>query len=163
MTETMQKTTLDALRTCRLQIAANEIAEPLVNDDPKLHATFEPGDVSHQGDLIIICIHSLPKSAKTRENRQLADGSTQGSRHMLERGDVYDCDQPAVAKAIKKSTGIVVEPQYIGPVFVSPDVPTENDLTHPEHGNQGFPARVVCAVVYQRNLDAEEREKRVVD
>ena len=38
-----------------------------------------------------------------------------------------------------------------------------NDLTHPEHGNQGFSAGAVCAVVYQRNLDAEEREARVLD
>jgi uncharacterized protein (UPF0335 family) len=36
-------------------------------------------------------------------------------------------------------------------------------LTHPEHGNHGFPAKTVCAVVYQRNLDAEEREARVRD
>ena len=36
-------------------------------------------------------------------------------------------------------------------------------LIHPEHGNHGFPARAVCAVVYQRNLDAEERAQRVAD
>ncbi len=140
-----------------------EVAERIVNDDPKLHATFEPGDVSHQGDLIIVCIHALPPSAKIRTNRQLADGSTQGSRHVLERGDVYDCQAGEVAAAIQKANGTVVEAQYIGPVFVSPESPTENDLTHPEHGNQGFPAGTVCAVVYQRNLDAEEREQRVAD
>jgi hypothetical protein len=137
--------------------------EVIVNDDPKLHSTFEPGDVAHQGDLIVVGIHELPKSAKDRANRQLADGSTQGSRHILERGDVYDCDPSEVVQAIKKSNGATVEAKYIGPVFVSPDSPTADDLTHPEHGNQGFPARTVCAVVYQRNLDAEQRAQRVAD
>lgn len=140
-----------------------EVAERIVNDDPKLHATFEPGDVAHQGDLIIVCIHELPKSAKPRANRQLAEGSTQGSRHVLERGDVYDCDPIEVARAIKIANKATVETQYIGPVFVSPAAPTEDDLTHPEHGNQGFSPRAVCAVVYQRNLDAEERAARVAD
>lgn len=137
--------------------------ERIVNDAPKLHGTFEPGDVAHQGDLIIVCIAKLPKSARPRKNRQLAEGQTQGSRHVLERGEVYDADAKEVAKAIKKATGAEVGEQYIGPVFVSPTDPTENDLTHPEHGNQGYAAKAVCAVVYQRSLDAEQREARVLD
>lgn len=140
-----------------------EPAERIVNDAPRLHPTFEPGDVSHQGDLILVCIHALPASAKLRANRQLAEENTQGSRHVLERGDVYECNQQQVAAAIQKANGAVIEAEYIGPVFVSPALPTENDLTHPEHGNQGFPAGTVCAVVYQRNLDAEERAQRVRD
>ena|ERR1051325_10193069 len=151
-------TTVSAPRT-----NVSEPQERIVNDDAKLHPTFEPGDVAHQGDLIIVCIHSLPKSARKRKNRQLAEGATQGSRHILQRGAVFDCDQDQVIDAIKKATGVTVERAYIGPVFVSPEKPTEDDLTHPEHGNQGFPAKAVCAVVYQRNLDAEQRAQRVVD
>lgn len=141
-------------------VAANE---RIVNDDSKFLATFGVGDVSHQGDLIIVGIAKLPVDAKVRKSRQLADGTTQGSRHVLERGEVYDCDAGKVAVAIKLATGCVVDEKCIGPVFVSPDNPTSDDLTHPEHGNQGFPAGQVCAVVYQRNLDAEEREQRVRD
>lgn len=137
--------------------------ERIANDDPKLHATFEPGDVSHQGDLIIVCIGTLPASAKPRKSRQLAEGNTQGSRHVLERGDVYDADAGEVSTLIQAATGQDVGVEYIGPVFVSPFDPTADDLTHPEHGNQGFPARAVCAVVFQRNLDAEEREQRTQD
>jgi hypothetical protein len=140
-----------------------EPAERIVNDAPRLHHTFEPGDVSHQGDLIFVCIHTLPASAKPRSNRQLAEGNTQGSRHVLERGEVYDCKPKEIADAIRKTNGAVIEAEYIGPVFMSPEAPTENDLTHPEHGNQGFPAGTVCAVVYQRNLDAEERAQTVRD
>lgn len=138
-------------------------SERIVNDDSKFLASFGVGDVSHQGDLIIVGIEKLPVGAKVRKSRQLADGTTQGSRHVLERGEVYDCDAGEVAKAIKYATGCIVDAKYIGPVFVSPGNPTADDLTHPEHGNQGFPAGQVCAVVYQRNLDAEEREQRVRD
>jgi len=140
-----------------------EPTERIANDDPKLHATFEPGDVSHQGDLIIVCIGALPKSAKPRANRQLAEGNTQGSRHVLQRGAIYDAEAGEVGDQIHAATTCTVAPQYLGPVFVSPADPTANDLTHPEHGNQGFPAGAVCAVVYQRNLDAEEREHRTQD
>lgn len=137
--------------------------ETLVNDAPKLHSTFEIGDVAHQGDLIIVRIAALPQSAKPRLNRQLADGTTQGSRHILERGEVFDADREEIARLIKAATKAKVAPEYIGPVFVSPHEPTARDLNHPEHGPQGFPAGSVCAVVYQRNLDAEEREQRTRD
>lgn len=137
--------------------------EPIINDAPNFLEAFTTGDVSHQGDILIVGIASLPKSAKPRANRQLADGNTQGSRHILERGDVYDCESGEVVSAIKSATGVTVEAEYVGPVFVSPASPTENDLTHPEHGNQGFPAGQVCAVVFQRNLDAEQRARRARD
>lgn len=147
----------------KTKTAAKTLPESIVNDAPKLHPSFEVGDVAHQGDLIIVAIAALPKSAKPRANRQLAEGNTQGSRHILKRGEVYDCAAAEVAKAIKSATGCTVAEQYIGPVFVSPKRPTKNDLTHPEHGNQGFPAGAVCAVVYQRNLDQEQREQRTRD
>lgn len=137
--------------------------ERIANDAPKLLETFEVGDVSHQGDLIIVGIANLPASAKERKNRQLADGDTQGSRHILERGAVYEADRMELARLIKVATGCDVGSQYVGVVFVSGPNPTENDLTHPEHGNQGFPAGRICAVVYQRNMDAEEREVRTRD
>lgn len=137
--------------------------ERIANDAPKFNAAFGVGDASHQGDLIIVGIASLPKSAKPRKNRQLADGDTQGSRHIVERGQVFDADAREVGEMIKQATKQTVAEQYIGPVFVSPDEPTANDVTHPEHGNQGFPAGTVCAVVVQRNLDAEEREVKTRD
>ena len=137
--------------------------ERIVNDASKLHHSFEVGDVAHQGDLIIVRIASLPKSAKPRANRQLAEGTTQGSRHIMTRGEVYDADRDEIATMIAAATGVQVDSRYVGPVFVPPSDPTADDLAHPEHGNQGFPAGSVCAVVYQRNLDAEEQETRVQD
>lgn len=137
--------------------------ERIVNNEPKMLELFEPGSVAHQGDLIIVSIHKLPKSAKTRKNRQLAEGNTQGSRHVLDRGGVYDSDANEVAELILAATGCRIDARYIGPVFVSPESPTEHDLSHPEHGHLGFEAGAVCATVYQRSLDADEREQRVRD
>ena len=137
--------------------------EVIVNDEAKLHATFEPGDVAHQGDLMIVAIGTLPASARPRANRQLTEGNTQGSRHILERGDVYDADKDEVASLLKKATGCDVPLELIGPVFVSSEAPTADDLSHPEHGSQGFPIGTICAVVYQRNLDAEQRAVRSQD
>jgi hypothetical protein len=137
--------------------------EGIVNNAPKLHANFQLGDVSHQGDLIIVRIAELPTSAKPRMSRQLADGDTQGSRHVMTRGRVFDADRNEVAKMIHNATKVKVDPQFVGPVFVSPKKPKATDLDHPEHGQQGFPAGAVCAVVFQRNLDAEERVQRVRD
>ena len=138
--------------------------EPVFNDAAKYNATFCAWDVTHQGDLIFVGLHSLPTRRKPHPTQQLADGDTQGSRHILRDGiAVYDCDTAQTMAAIKKATGTDVGSQYIGPVFVSPENPTEDDVAHPEHGNQGFPAGCVVAVVYQRNLDAEEIEQRTRD
>lgn len=134
--------------------------EPIINDAPKMLEAFDVGCVAHQGDLIIVGIKSLPKTRKSRPTQQLAEGNTQGSRHILRDGiKVYDCDREQVVAAIKAATGVEVQARYVGPVFVSPKSPTENDLSHPEHGNHGYPAGQVCAVVYQRNLDSEQREQ----
>ena len=143
---------------------ASAMAERIVNDESKLLESFDVGMVAYQGDVIIVGIKSLPKSANPRKDRQLADGNTPGSRHILERGKVYDADKEEVRTLIEAATGVAAPTaEYIGPVFVSPADPTVDDLSHPEHGNLGFPAGVVCAVIYQKNLDSEERARRSMD
>lgn len=141
----------------------NRKFESVINNESKLHPTFEVGDVSYQGDLIIIGIEKLPKSAKVRTNRQLVEGTTKGSRHVCINGNVFDCNKKEVQQLIQKATQIFIDEKYIGPVFVSPEKPTADDIDHPEHGNQGFPAHTICAIAYQRSLDAEQREQRTQD
>lgn len=123
------------------------------------HGTWSPGDTAHQGDLILVCLPGLPKSAKARTNRQMAEGETRGSKHVVAGGEVFDADANEVVNMIAKATGgaVKVEPRYAGPVFTGPAV-----LEHPEHQHQSFPESVTC-VVYQRSLDAEEREARSQD
>ena len=134
--------------------------ESIVNDATRefTDADFPIGSVAHQGDVILVRIAKLPTSAKVRKNRQLADGNTQGSRHVLVGGKCFDADRSEVQRAIAATCrNCTIGEQYIGPVFVG------GELTHPEHGNHVYQDDMVVACVYQRNLDAEERERRTVD
>ena len=143
---------------------AKQVSERIVNDQPRTFtdADFPVGSVSHQGDLILVRIEAMPKSAKPRMDRQLAVGSTQGSRHILDVGVPYDCDAAEVAAAIKAvCPKAEIGQQYIGPVFSTDK--GKADLLHPEHGNLHWRGCMVIAVVYQRSLDSEEREQRIQD
>ncbi len=136
--------------------------ERMINNEAKLLENFEVGDVSYQGDLILVRIAELPSFAKKSQKRQLASGNTPGSRHVLKRGQVYSCGdrmrQRMLAEIISQTTGCFMDSNFLGPIFVSPEVPTCDDLTHPEHGNQGFPAGAVIAVVFQRTWDKYVRQ-----
>lgn len=136
------------------ELSAN--AERIRNDELRVFgAEWMPGDSAAQGDLLLVCIHRLPKSAKPRDRRQLADGDTQGSHHMLEVGECFDADPADVVELIKEATSLVVGGLYLGPVFRGPAL-----LTHPEHGDQQWTSPCVNAVVYQRVWDAERAEAR---
>ena len=139
---------------------APPVTESIVNDQPRIFtdADWPVGSAAHQGDLILVRIAILPASAKPRHQRQLADGDTQGSRHILEAGHVFDCQAADVVKAINAVCPRAdIQDRYIGPVFR-----TSNDsavLAHPEHGDHHYAGEMTIAVVYQRNLDAEQREQ----
>ena len=99
---------------------------------------------------------------KSRSNRQLADGNTQGSRHTLRGGEVFDCDSREVSALVGDACrGVSVDEKYIGPVFRTLDGVA--DVVHPEHGDHYYRGDMIIATVFQRNLDAEEMERRVVD
>lgn len=144
------------------QTSINQILdhEPVVNNLTHYHKTWEAGDVAHQGDIIFVGL-KLPKNhklTKVRKNRQLAEGDSQGSRHVLEGGQIFDVDLTELVKLIKNQVGLDIQEKYIGPVFKTPA-----EVTHPEHGNHVWEDKCFIAVVYQRSLDIEEIEQRVRD
>ncbi len=147
-------------KPCSLETMAHH-AKKMKNDELKIHDTFSPGDVTAQGDLNIVCLPKMPSSAKRRKNLQLADGNTQGSRHVLTQGLAYECDKSELRNAIKIATGCDVAEMCLGPVFTGDHNPSY--VSHPEHGDQQFPADSICVVTYQRSLDAEERERLAAD
>ncbi len=154
------------MKTKSKTIKAAKAQEPerLVNDAQRVfvEADFPVGSAAHQGDLILVRVAALPDSARLRANRQLADGQTQGSRHMLEAGEAFDCDAAEVlALILAVCPRAKIGPQYVGPVFRT--VGGAADLLHPEHGDHLYRGDMTLAVVYQRNLDVEEREARVQD
>lgn len=134
--------------------------EAIVNDAPRTFADFPVGTVAHQGDLMFVRIATMP-AGKPRKNRQLAEGTTQGSRHVLKGGEAFDCDPGDVAKLIGQACrGVKVDARYIGPVFRTGEGAT---VEHPEHGDHVYCGDWAIATVFQRSLDAEEREARVQD
>ena len=138
------------------KVAAIPVGENLINDETKVFT--DAPRATRQGDLYFVQIPSLPTSAKLRANRHLADGTTQGSRHVCKTGDVYDASADELVVMLKRATKEVVEAKYIGPVFTGPAY-----IEHPEHGDHDFQCEGVFVVVTQRSLDADERAQRVLD
>lgn len=119
------------------------------------HDAAVAGDAAFQGDLVFVVLPSLPKSAKPRANRQLAEGDTKGSRHIVVGGEVFDADAGEVLRLLKRTD---IEPEYVGPVMRGPLT-----VEHPQHEHHRFPADCVVGVLYQRNVAADGRIERARD
>jgi hypothetical protein len=123
--------------------------EKIVTDKPqRFPEAASVGNYFRQGDLYISLLASVPDDAvKSKVDLQLADGNTQGSRHCLD-------SKAGVTMYRLASPGITD-----GPII---DLKHERVITHPEHGHCILPAGVY-SITYQRDLDAEDRERRVLD
>lgn len=126
-------------------------AEEIRNDETAAVGTVSPGDVVRQGDLYLVCVTGhLPGGKFPRtDRRQLAPGTTQGSRHVLQgEAEVLEVPGPEAAQAVRAVLPKAeLFPELMGPVFKTLG-PCE--LDHPEHGNRVLPAGEAFAVVYQR-------------
>jgi hypothetical protein len=125
-------------------------AESIKNDAPQTFPeAASPGDTFRQGDIYITLLDRVPDGAVKIMHplKQLAPGTTQGSRHCL--------DSMAGVKMFR----LAAPTQLDGPVIVTTKPRT---ITHPEHGDVALPAGCY-GIRYQRDLDAEERERRVQD
>jgi len=130
--------------------AIQDTAEEIRNDsEQRFPEAASPGDCWRQGDLYITLLADIPADTEKvkKPELQLVPGSTQGSRHCLDSLSGVTCYQ------------ITDSDQLAGPVL---NLTKERTLTHPEHGNVVLPPGVY-GIHYQRDLDAEERERRVLD
>lgn len=123
------------------------------NNKPERIGSPSFDDVVRQGDVYIMNIASLPLG-QTSENRQLAEGDTQGSRHIL-TGKVNIIDK--VTCVVKNLDGVAIHPTLVGPAFECVSDVTE---THPEHGHKILPAGTCWQVVFQQSLAEEVRRVR---
>lgn len=133
-------------------------AEKIRNDATERVSTMSIGDVVRQGDVYLVRIACLPKSAKPIKDRQLAPGSTQGSRHVLAGPcAIYTADAADLAALIKSAAKCEVPTALIGPCFAP-----QSDVTieHPEHAHRILPAECIGVVVYQRAFAEEVRRVR---
>ena len=107
------------------------------------------GDCFRQGDVYFMLLDKLPRGAKSVKNPslQLAPGSTQGSRHIL------DSAEGVKMFALPDAT------EFDGPIL---QLECEREITHPEHGHIVIPVGIY-AVAYQRTQDGLDRARRVQD
>lgn len=111
------------------------------------------GDVVRQGDLYLVCLES-PQGRREVAERQLAPGTTQGSRHVAEGDCVIRVDEVTVTVNDHENNSAMVPSQLIGPAI---ECRGEVEIAHPQHQNKILPAGTNWAVVYQRKLAEEIR------
>lgn len=136
------------------------VAEKIKNDETASVGTVSKGDVIRQGDIYLVAIGSLPSTARRITDRQLAPGTSQGSRHVLKgECEVYEADRQEVAVLIGGAMvpqKVEIHAELIGPVFRAVG---EVEVDHPEHGNRVLPAGEVFATYYQRQFAEEIRRQ----
>lgn len=95
-----------------------------------------------QGDINLWLLPELPSGViEAAPNRQLAPGTTRGSRHCIADKDMNHVKFYRLPNPNPLQGGIMVFDK-------------ETTIEHPEHGNQIWPAGIV-AVTYQRRHAAE--------
>lgn len=117
--------------------------------DVRRVATMKPGEYARQGDVYVTRLNELPELGKPYEGRQLAPGTSKGSRHVVALSvdaDLFDVVQPGPLD---------------GPII---DAKSRLLIEHPEHGHLDLPPGVY-AVTYQRDYARERADeiRRVAD
>ncbi|MCC6149451.1 MAG: hypothetical protein IT461_04300 [Planctomycetes bacterium] len=104
---------------------------------------IEVGEAIRQGDIYVRRLAELPaERGKKTELRQLAPGTTQGSRHCVEG----ECTVYAPAEEWDRLSGPTIEAHK------------SILITHPEHAHFALPAGVY-QVTYQRDFAQEEIDR----
>lgn len=129
--------------------------EKIKNDEHATVSTMSPGDVIRQGDLYIIALESPIPGGKP-SSHQLAPGTTQGSRHVVEGDcDVLSVDEKKALDSIQK----LVPATKGKTLFIGPMIEARGPvrITHPEHGDRTIPGDASYLVTYQRTWANEIR------
>lgn len=108
------------------------------------------GQFVRQGDLYIRRIKAPTTGWKETQNRQLAPGSTQGSRHTVSES-VRVLVSPTPMQRRSTERGLAFE----GPQLVSKDRFT---VSHPEHADISLPGGCY-EVLYQSDFQSQQRAK----
>jgi hypothetical protein len=147
--------TIDARRS--FMMVAQE-AEKIRNDELAF-VELDPGSVCVQGDIYLIALDT-PLPGKPYGSRQLAPGTTQGSRHIVEGDcDVLAVDEGEATKVLNRLVPATKgHRQFVGPMVVAKDAVT---IAHPEHGDRTLPAGTYL-VTYQRSY-ARDEIRRTMD
>jgi hypothetical protein len=132
------------------------------------HATIgaaSPGDVVRQGDVYLVCLDK-PPAGKEIKDRQLAPGTTQGSRHVAE-GDCVVIDIADKAAMIREVNRLVPSTKGVlvsgrDEVLIGPAIECRKGvtITHPEHGDRSLEDGSIWLGLFQREHAEETRRVR---
>lgn len=117
-----------------------ETAEAIKNDEPASLAVMDSGDVVRQGDVYVVRLGAeLPGKARGWEGHQVAPGTTQGSRHVVDGAcELYEPNASHATTLLGRLIPAAAEhQQFFGPVIRASEPWT---LAHPEHGDRTMPA-----------------------
>lgn len=134
-------------------------AEKIKNDEPATLAVLDPGDVIRQGDVYVIRLgDELPTHVSEWEGRQVAEGTTQGSRHTVEgAAKLYRPDDASASAVLTELIPATrAHEQFFGPVIVAEAVWT---LAHPEHGDRTLPAGAYLITQQRAFADVLRRQR----
>lgn len=125
-----------------MQHTIEEVVEQITTAAPNTEVrriqAIEVGQAVRQGDVYIHRVDSNHARGEVTQNRQLAIGTTQGSRHIAENGTVH-----------LGTTAPKWAPQaLLGPVVESSERIT---ISHPEHANIDLPAGTY-QITHQRDM-----------
>lgn len=126
--------------------AVQESAEAIKNNQPqRFPEAATPGDTWRQGDVYIELLSGVPGGAivAKKPDPQLAPGTTQGSRHVLD-------SLQGVTVFLLPNADVLT-----GPVL---ECREERTITHPEHGDVILPPGVY-GITYQRAFAEELRRQ----
>lgn len=121
-----------------------EHGKEVADDSMREVGALSPGDFTAQGDVMIWKLDKIPPSCiASQPVRQLAPGTTKGSRHCIRESDIPHCEFFVLSNP-NALQGPIIKAKH---PFV---------VEHPEHGDQKFPAGV-WAITYQRAYAEELR------
>ncbi|MDP2705073.1 MAG: hypothetical protein Q8O71_01590 [bacterium] len=120
-------------------------AQAAASDVRHVHAIAH-GQYVRQGDVLLVRVADGHPHGPALPSRQLAEGTTQGSRHVAE-APCYAATTPPPGAAATA---------FLGPCVVSPE---RFVVTHPEHAHFSLPAGTY-QVVQQRD---ERTQRRMAD
>lgn len=107
--------------------------------------------VIHQGDVYLFCVADDHPRGKETGARQVAVGTTVGSRHVVE-GPVTVYEGRALPPGVSTPEW-TTESEILGPVVVAREAFV---LTHPEHAHHELPAGTY-QVTYQADFSTRQR------
>lgn len=141
------------MKTGNVAEAVERVAKAAADTETRTTRRIEVGSVVHQGDVYLHRVDDGHKRGDKLGTRQVAVGTTVGSRHVVE-GDGVSVFAGVALPAWVTARAEFGAAAYLGPVVVAEE---SFVLTHPEHAHHALPAGT-----YQVTYQVDETTRRRV-